>query len=182
MAIGAFAAISAAMAVAAGAFGAHGAAGQQEAEWLRTGGLYQLVHAVAALAIMGFARGPAIMLLGGAAIFSITLYAMALGAPRWLGAVTPIGGGLLIIGWRWAGWLFWRGSPLGSVRHARFGRCRPHLDPRRDWHRGHAFAQKRNLGRRRRALGAGRTREEVGDILEGVECTEVFGLDGRRVG
>lgn len=24
---------------------------------------------------------------------------MALGAPRWLGAITPIGGGLLIIGW-----------------------------------------------------------------------------------
>src|SRR3546814_11037959 len=96
--MGAFAAISAGMAVAAGAFGAHGASGPQEAEWLRTGGVYQLVHAVAALAIMGFARGPAIMLLAGAAIFSITLYAMALGAPRWLGAVTPIGGGLLIIG------------------------------------------------------------------------------------
>src|SRR3546814_5182336 len=69
MAMGAFAAISAAMAVAAGAFGAHGASGPQEAEWLRTGGVYQLVHAVAALAIMGFARGPAIMLLAGAAIF-----------------------------------------------------------------------------------------------------------------
>ena len=57
--IGLFAAISAALAVAAGAFGAHGAAGPQEADWLRTGGLYQLVHAVAALAIMGTARGPA---------------------------------------------------------------------------------------------------------------------------
>ncbi len=57
MAIGVLAAISAAMAVAAGAFGAHGAAGPQQAEWLRTGGLYQLIHAVAALAIMGFARG-----------------------------------------------------------------------------------------------------------------------------
>jgi uncharacterized membrane protein YgdD (TMEM256/DUF423 family) len=109
MSIGVLAAVSAAIAVAAGAFGAHGAAGQQEAEWLRTGGMYQLVHAVAALAIMGVARGPAIMLLVGAAIFAVTLYAMALGAPRWLGAVTPIGGGLLIIGWLWAGWLFWRG-------------------------------------------------------------------------
>ena len=109
MSIGVFAAVSAAIAVAAGAFGAHGAAGQQEAEWLRTGGVYQLIHAVAALAIMGVARGPAIMLLVGAAIFAATLYAMALGAPRWLGAVTPIGGGLLIIGWLWAGWLYWRG-------------------------------------------------------------------------
>lgn len=108
MAIGAFAAVSAAMAVAAGAFGAHGASGPQEAEWLRTGGLYQLVHAVAALAIMGSARGPAIMLLAGGALFAITLYAMALGGPRWLGAVTPIGGMLLIVGWLWAGWLYWR--------------------------------------------------------------------------
>jgi uncharacterized membrane protein YgdD (TMEM256/DUF423 family) len=107
--IGVFAAISAAVAVAAGAFGAHGAAGPQEAEWLRTGGLYQLIHAVAAIAIMGTARGPAIMLLVGAALFAVTLYAMALGGPRWLGAVTPIGGTLLIVGWLWAGWLYWRG-------------------------------------------------------------------------
>lgn len=107
--IGLWAALSAAMAVAAGAFGAHGAAGPQEADWLRTGGTYQLVHAVAALAIMGFARGPAILLLVGAAIFAATLYAMALGAPRWLGAVTPIGGGLMIVGWLWAAWLYGRG-------------------------------------------------------------------------
>ncbi len=106
--IGVLAAVSAAMAVAAGAFGAHGAAGQQEAEWLRTGGIYQLIHAVAALAIMGFARGPAITLLVGGAIFSITLYAMALGAPKWFGAITPIGGTLLIVGWLWAAWLYWR--------------------------------------------------------------------------
>ena len=107
--IGLFAAISAALAVAAGAVGAHGAAGPQEADWLRTGGLYQLVHAVAALAIMGTARGPAIMLLIGGGLFAVTLYAMALGAPRWLGAVTPVGGTLLIAGWLWAAWLYWRG-------------------------------------------------------------------------
>ncbi len=107
--IGLFAAISAALAVAAGAFGAHGAAGPQEADWLRTGGLYQLVHAVAVLAIMGTARGPAIMLLIGGGLFAVTLYAMALGAPRWLGAVTPVGGTLLIAGWLWAAWLYWRG-------------------------------------------------------------------------
>lgn len=109
MIIGVLAAISAALGVAAGAFGAHGAAGPEQADWLRTGGLYQLIHAVAALAIVGVARGPAILLLAGAAIFSGTLYAMALGAPRWLGAVTPVGGGLLIIGWLWAGWIYWRG-------------------------------------------------------------------------
>lgn len=106
MMIGVLAAVSAALAVAAGAFGAHAAAGEQQAEWLRTGGMYQLVHAVAALAIMGRAPGAAWTLLAGAAIFAVTLYAMALGAPRWLGAVTPIGGTLLIIGWLWAGWVY----------------------------------------------------------------------------
>jgi uncharacterized membrane protein YgdD (TMEM256/DUF423 family) len=103
------AALSAALAIAAGAFGAHGASSPQAAEWLRTGGMYQLVHAVAALVIMGSARAPAALLLIGAAIFAGTLYLMALGAPRWLGAVTPIGGSLLIIGWLWAAWSYWRG-------------------------------------------------------------------------
>ena len=42
------AALSGAVAVAAGAFGAHGASGQAQA-WLKTGGEYQLIHAVAAL-------------------------------------------------------------------------------------------------------------------------------------
>jgi uncharacterized membrane protein YgdD (TMEM256/DUF423 family) len=37
--------------------------------------------------------------LAGIAIFSGTLYAMALGAPRVLGAVTPVGGLLLLAGW-----------------------------------------------------------------------------------
>lgn len=106
MMIGILAAVSAALAVAAGAFGAHAAAGEQQAEWLRTGGMYQLVHAVAAIAIMGAARGPALLLLAGSAIFALTLYAMALGAPRWLGAVTPIGGTLLIGGWLWAAWIY----------------------------------------------------------------------------
>ncbi|WP_336964923.1 DUF423 domain-containing protein [Sphingobium aquiterrae] len=104
-----FAALSAALAVAAGAFGAHGASTPQAAEWLKTGGMYQLVHAVAALVLMGTARGAAAMLLAGGAIFALTLYAMALGAPRWLGAVTPIGGTLLIAGWLWAAWVYFRG-------------------------------------------------------------------------
>jgi len=98
------AALSGAIAVAAGAFGAHGASGQA-AEWLRTGGQYQLVHAAAALAalLLG-ARGPAWTMLAGAAIFAGTLYLMAAGLPRWLGAITPIGGAALIAGWLWLAW------------------------------------------------------------------------------
>ena len=98
------AALSGALAVAAGAFGAHGAAGQA-AEWLKTGGQYQLIHALAALlAYRMEARGAAWLFVVGGAVFAITLYLMAVGLPRWLGAVTPIGGLLLIAGWLWLAW------------------------------------------------------------------------------
>ncbi|WP_311268358.1 DUF423 domain-containing protein [Sphingobium sp. WCS2017Hpa-17] len=98
--------LSAALAIGAGAFGAHGVADPKAAEWLRTGGLYQLIHAVAALAITGVTRGAATLLLAGAAIFAVSLYVMALGGPKWLGAITPIGGTLMIAGWLWAAWTF----------------------------------------------------------------------------
>lgn len=103
------AALSGALAVGAGAFGAHGASGQA-AEWLRTGGQYQLIHAVAVLVALRLeARGPAWLFLAGSAVFAGTLYLMAMGAPRWLGAITPIGGTLLIAGWLWLAWLAARG-------------------------------------------------------------------------
>lgn len=92
--------LSAALAIGAGAFGAHGMEGKS-AEWLRTGGLYALVHAVAVLAIAPRASSPAWLLLVGSTIFAVTLYAMAFGAPRWLGAITPIGGAVMIGGWLW---------------------------------------------------------------------------------
>ena len=96
-----FAAISGALAVAAGAFGAHGASGEA-AEWLKTGAQYQMIHAVAALvALQRGNRGVASLFLAGGAIFGVSLYLMALGLPRWLGAITPIGGALLISGWLW---------------------------------------------------------------------------------
>ncbi len=93
--------VSGAMAVGAGAFGAHGAGGAA-AEWLRTGGQYQLVHAVAAVAVLRGVhpmRAVALLFLLGALVFAVTLYAMALGAPHWLGAVTPLGGLGMIAGW-----------------------------------------------------------------------------------
>ncbi len=92
-------ALLAALAIAAGAFGAHGVADPKAAEWLRTGGLYALVHGAAVVAFGTMHRRAAPLLLGGAAVFAGTLWAMALGAPRWLGAVTPVGGGLMIAGW-----------------------------------------------------------------------------------
>lgn len=99
------AALSGAMAVAAGAFGAHAAHGDAT-EWLKTGGHYQLIHAVAALVAWKLdARGPAWCFVVGGALFAGTLYLMALGLPRWLGAITPIGGALLIGGWLWLAWV-----------------------------------------------------------------------------
>ncbi|WP_294391830.1 DUF423 domain-containing protein [uncultured Sphingomonas sp.] len=93
------AALSGAVAVMAGAFGAHGASGKA-AEWLRTGAVYQMVHTVAALVALQLGgRLAATLLVAGAAVFALTLYAMALGAPTWLGAVTPIGGIGMIAGW-----------------------------------------------------------------------------------
>ena len=98
------AALSGAVAVAAGAFGAHAASGQA-ADWLRTGGQSQLVRAVGALVGLACgARGPGWLFVIGAAVFAGSLYLMALGLPRWLGAVTPIGGVLIIIGWLWLAW------------------------------------------------------------------------------
>lgn len=92
------AALSAALAIAAGAFGAHVAQGQA-VEWLRTGATYQLIHAVAVVLLAERSPRTAAVLLVGAAVFAFTLYAMAAGAPRWLGAVTPVGGATMILGW-----------------------------------------------------------------------------------
>ena len=104
MILAVLAALSGAIAVAAGAFGAHGAHGPA-VEWLKTGGHYQLIHAIAALVALRMdARGPAWLFVVGGAIFAGTLYLMALGGPRWFGAITPIGGALLIAGWLWLAW------------------------------------------------------------------------------
>ena len=94
------------MAVAAGAFGAHGVSDPQVKDWLRTGAQYQLVHAVAGLACFSLLRasvGPAAWagwLFGlGGLLFGGSLYLLALTGTRLLGAVTPIGGVLLMLGW-----------------------------------------------------------------------------------
>ena len=91
--------------VAAGAFAAHGVADPKAAEWLRTGSAYALAHMLAVLACGGLrARVPkaawaAPLFLAGATLFAGSLYAMAFGADRWLGAVTAVGGLLLLAGW-----------------------------------------------------------------------------------
>lgn len=93
------AALSGALAVTVGAFAAHMLSGQS-ADWMKTGAHYQLVHAVAALvAVRMGATGAGWAFIGGSAVFAGTLYAMAHGAPHSLGAITPLGGVVMIIGW-----------------------------------------------------------------------------------
>ena len=91
-----------ATAVALGAFGAHGLKqilqqNPDAAGWWNTATQYLMIHAVAVGAIKS--TRSAYLWTGGSLIFSSTLYAMALGGPKWLGAITPIGGTLLIGGW-----------------------------------------------------------------------------------
>jgi uncharacterized membrane protein YgdD (TMEM256/DUF423 family) len=95
--------------VAAGAFGAHGLKERLTPEalgWWETGARYELIHALALVltGLLARQRGvplqlPAVLFLVGTIVFSGTLYAMALGGPRWLGAITPLGGAALIGGW-----------------------------------------------------------------------------------
>lgn len=89
--------------VALGAFGAHGLKAILESNatmaiW-QTAVLYHLVHAVAAL--WASEKRPAVVWIwtAGIVIFSGSLYILAVTNVRWLGAITPIGGILFLIGW-----------------------------------------------------------------------------------
>jgi uncharacterized membrane protein YgdD (TMEM256/DUF423 family) len=89
--------------VAFGAFGAHAlkdllAANGTAAIW-QTAVLYQLVHAAASL--WAAERRPRVAWFWAAGIlfFSGSLYALAITNVKWLGAITPIGGILFLMGW-----------------------------------------------------------------------------------
>ena len=107
--LGLAAALTGFAAVALGAFGAHGLdLGGDALDWWDKATLYGLVHAAAALAIAissqtGLVRRSGWAFIAGVVIFSGCLYAMALGAPRWLGAIVPLGGVSFLVGWALAG-------------------------------------------------------------------------------
>ena len=105
------AALSGFLAVAMGAFAAHGIKDPKAAEWIKTGATYEFMHAMATFACATFmqvgakrARMAPAFFLSGSVLFSGSLYAMALGAPRWMGAVTPFGGMLFLTGWLILAW------------------------------------------------------------------------------
>lgn len=102
--------ILAATAVAAGAFGAHllrNRLGPSELDTFQTAARYHMYHALAILVLPGLlaGRGPALFraafwcFLAGIVLFSGSLYVLAVTRRPWLGAITPVGGALLLAGW-----------------------------------------------------------------------------------
>jgi uncharacterized membrane protein YgdD (TMEM256/DUF423 family) len=103
------------LAVALGAFGAHGLKrfldkvpdGAQRLAWWETGAHYHLAHALAlglVAYLAGRAGGTAVTVAGacfaaGVLFFSGSLYVMTWTGVRALGAVTPLGGLLMLVGW-----------------------------------------------------------------------------------
>jgi len=94
------------LAIALGAFGAHALKGVLEAHQTReiwnTAVLYHLVHAPALLwaaTSEPFLQGVILCWTAGIILFSGSLYALALTKISVLGAITPIGGLLLLAGW-----------------------------------------------------------------------------------
>ena len=112
-------AILAALAVAAGAMGAHGLKDRIRPELYEKAVFYHLIHAVALVLLGVLAReqaGAAFRIsegcfVGGIVLFSGSLYILALHGPKWFGAVAPIGGTALIVGWIAMAVGAWRSSP-----------------------------------------------------------------------
>src|SRR5688500_1688149 len=102
------AAVLGALAVGLGAFGAHGlkevlTRNGTAAIW-ETAVFYHFIHAVMLYILTGrnpWPAGPWFSFLVGILIFSGSLYVLALTNQRWLGAITPLGGVSLIVGWVW---------------------------------------------------------------------------------
>lgn len=110
MRLGTLASLLAGLAVAAGAFGTHALKGQLAPDALaiwETAARYHLIHALAAVFAADragreggeAAARAALAFVVGVLVFGGTLYALALGGPRILGAVTPLGGVAFMAGW-----------------------------------------------------------------------------------
>ena len=112
-------ALAAFFGVALGAFAAHGLKNKLPPDMFNifeVGVRYHMYHALGLLAVAAAAArwsGPWLTAVGwlfvfGIVIFSGSLYLLAMGGPRWLGAITPIGGLAFLIGWLLLAWVVWR--------------------------------------------------------------------------
>lgn len=106
--------------VAAGAFGAHGLKRTLSADMLaiwQTAAHYQLIHGLGLLLLVALsqyldsrlATWSTGLMMAGIAVFSGSLYILALSGLRGLGAITPVGGLLLILSWLMLVLAAWRG-------------------------------------------------------------------------
>jgi len=98
-------------AVALGAFGAHALKSRLSADALavwQTGVQYHVYHALGLLAVglvaqylpeSALLKWSGWLMLAGIALFSGSLYALALSGERWLGAIAPVGGSAFLIAW-----------------------------------------------------------------------------------
>jgi uncharacterized membrane protein YgdD (TMEM256/DUF423 family) len=104
--------VTGASAVLLGAFGAHALRGVLDArgaELWHTAVNYHAWHALALAVVAGLGRGRSgrvamAAFVVGIVLFSGSLYALALGAPRWVGIITPFGGLAFVAGWLALGW------------------------------------------------------------------------------
>jgi uncharacterized membrane protein YgdD (TMEM256/DUF423 family) len=118
--LAALGALNALIAVAAGAFGAHALKERLDAHRLdvfETAARYQMYHALGMIAAawlaargLGLAATGGWVMQAGVAIFSGSLYALALTGQTWLGAITPIGGLAMMVGWALIALAAWRAS------------------------------------------------------------------------
>jgi uncharacterized membrane protein YgdD (TMEM256/DUF423 family) len=102
----ALAALHGLIAVTVGAFATHGIGDLHAKDLLRTGSQYEMAHALAVFGAFvvsrtgaGLAGMAAWCFVVGAAMFSWSIYALALAPRHWMGPVTPLGGLLLMVGW-----------------------------------------------------------------------------------
>ncbi len=113
------ASVAGGLAVVFGAFGAHALRGVLDEGALgiwHTAVEYQFWHALALFGVGVLARDAPTRTLRcavfafviGIVAFSASLYALALGAPHIVGAITPFGGVALILGWLSLGAHVWR--------------------------------------------------------------------------
>ncbi|WP_310497412.1 DUF423 domain-containing protein [Sandarakinorhabdus sp.] len=112
-----FAALNAVTALTFGTFAAHGIDDAQARDWIMTGVMFQLPHVAAVFALLAWrssrvAQTGAWMVSAGSFIFAMDLNLLAMGAPRWVAALAPAGGTLMLFGWLWIAVIAWAGDSL----------------------------------------------------------------------
>lgn len=106
------------LAVVLGAFGSHSLKDVLDADALavyETAVRYQMYHALALLALgwleassrTPWFRWAGSLFVAGTVLFSGSLFAWTVTGTPWLGAVTPLGGLLLVLGWACLGGAIW---------------------------------------------------------------------------